>query len=34
MVYEYDFEGRPTVEMPEENPAITASTKIFETIIP
>lgn len=34
MVYEYDFEGRPTVEMPAENPAITASEKIFETIIP
>jgi len=34
MVYEYDFEGRPTVEMPEENPAIAASEKIFEAIIP
>jgi len=34
MVYEYDFEGRPTVEMPEEKPAITASEKIFEAIIP
>ena len=33
-VYEYDFEGRPTVDMPEENPAITASEKIFEPIIP
>ncbi len=34
MVYEYDFEGRPTVEMPKENPAIAASEKIFERIIP
>ncbi|MCP3951442.1 MAG: AAA family ATPase [Desulfobacterales bacterium] len=34
MVYEYDFEGRPTVEMPDQNPAVTASEKIFETIIP
>jgi CO dehydrogenase maturation factor len=33
-VYEYDFEGRPTVEIPAENPAIAASEKIFETIIP
>lgn len=34
MVYEYDFEGRPTVAMPEENPAITASEEIFSAIIP
>ena len=33
-VYEYDFEGRPTVDIPEENPAINAAGKIFETIIP
>ena len=33
-VYEYDFEGRPTVEIPADNPAINAAEKIFETIIP
>ena len=32
-VYEFDFEGRPTVEIPEENPAIQAAERIFETII-
>ena len=34
MVYEFDFEGRPTIEIPEENPAIAASERIFETVIP
>jgi CO dehydrogenase maturation factor len=33
-VYEYDFDGRPTVEIPEGNPAIDAAEKIFTTIIP
>ncbi len=33
-VYDYDFEGRPTVEMPADNPAIAASEKIFEAVIP
>ena len=33
-VYEYDFDGRPTVEIPEDNPAINAAEKIFASIIP
>ncbi|MDM8518068.1 AAA family ATPase [Desulfobacterales bacterium HSG16] len=33
MVYEFDLNGRPTVEMPEDNPAIRAAFDIFEKII-
>jgi len=32
-VYEYDLNGRPTIEMPEDNPAVKAAFEIFEKII-
>lgn len=33
-VYEYDFQGRPTVQLPKENPAVNAAFEIFDRIIP
>ena len=33
-VYEYDLNGRPTIEIPEDNVAIKAAFEIFEKIIP
>jgi CO dehydrogenase maturation factor len=33
-VYEFDLHGRPTVEMPDENPALQAAFAIFDKIIP
>lgn len=33
MVYEFDLDGRPTVEMPEENEALRAAYAIFDKII-
>jgi len=32
-VYEYDLNGRPTVEMPSDSPAVVAAYRIFEKII-
>jgi len=32
-VYEYDLNGRPTIEMPEDNPAVRAAFDIFEKIV-
>ena len=32
-VYEYDLNGRPTIEMPEDSPAVRAAFNIFEKII-
>ncbi len=32
-IYEYDFEGRPTVEMPEDNMAVQAAFEIFDRIV-
>ena len=32
-VYDYDLNGRPTIEIPEDNPAVQAAFKIFEKII-
>ncbi len=32
-IYEYDLNGRPTVEMPEESAAVEAAFKIFENIV-
>jgi CO dehydrogenase maturation factor len=32
-VYEYDLEGRPTVELPDDNPAIQAAFEIFAKIL-
>jgi len=32
-VYEYDLNGRPTVELPEDNPAVKEAFKIFDTIV-
>jgi CO dehydrogenase maturation factor len=34
MVYEFDLDGRPTVDMPEESAAIRAAGDIFDRIIP
>jgi CO dehydrogenase maturation factor len=33
MVYEYDFSGKPTVEMPEDSSAVKAAFEIFDNII-
>jgi CO dehydrogenase maturation factor len=32
-IYEYDMNGRPTVEIPETSPALTAAYEIFDRII-
>ena len=32
-IYEYDFNGRPTIEMPEDSPSVRAAFKIFEKIV-
>jgi len=32
-IYEYDLNGRPTIEMPEDNKAVKAAFEIFEKII-
>ncbi len=33
-VYEYDLNGRPTVEIPDDNPAVRAAFDIFAKILP
>ena len=33
-VYEFDLDGRPTVEIDEGNPALKAAYSIFDKIIP
>jgi CO dehydrogenase maturation factor len=32
-IYDFDLNGRPTVEIPEENPAVKAAFRIFDKII-
>lgn len=32
-IYEYDFNGQPTIEMPETSPSVQAAFKIFEKIM-
>ena len=32
-IYEYDLNGRPTVEMPEESPAVKAAFEILEKFV-
>jgi CO dehydrogenase maturation factor len=32
-VYEYDLHGRPTIALPEENPAVTAAFAMFQKIV-
>ena len=32
-VYEYDFNGQPTIEMPENSSSVQAAFKIFEKIM-
>ncbi|MDH3345426.1 MAG: carbon monoxide dehydrogenase, partial [Desulfobacteraceae bacterium] len=32
-VYEYDLNGRPTIELPEDNKAVKAAYEIFDKII-
>ena len=32
-VYEFDLEGRPTIELPDDNPAIRAAFSIFDNIL-
>jgi len=34
MVYEFDLNGRPTIELPEDNTAVKAAFEIFAKIIP
>jgi CO dehydrogenase maturation factor len=33
-IYDYDFQGRPTIDIPEESGAMKAAFEIFEKIIP
>ena len=33
VIYEYDLEGRPTIELPEDNKSVKAAFEIFEKII-
>jgi CO dehydrogenase maturation factor len=33
-VYEFDLEGRPTIEIDENNPALKAAYSIFDRVIP
>jgi CO dehydrogenase maturation factor len=33
LIYEYDMNGKPTVEIPESSPALTAAVEIFDRII-
>ena len=33
-VYDFDMDGRPTIEMNEDNPAVKAAFKIFSQIVP
>lgn len=33
-IYQFDLEGRPTIEMPDDNQALQAAYAIFDTIIP
>ncbi len=32
-IYEYDFNGRPTIEMPENSPSVLAAFEIFDKIV-
>jgi CO dehydrogenase maturation factor len=32
-IYEYDFNGKPTIEMPEDSPSVRAAFEIFEKIV-
>ena len=32
-VYEYDADGRPTVDIPEDNPAVQAAFAIFDKFV-
>jgi CO dehydrogenase maturation factor len=32
-IYEFDFNGRPTIEMPEDSPSVQAAFKIFDKIL-
>ena len=32
-IYEYDFKGRPSIEIPEENPSVVEAFKIFDKIV-
>jgi CO dehydrogenase maturation factor len=32
-VYRLDLEGRPTIELPDDNPAVTAANRIFDKIL-
>jgi len=33
MIYEYDLNGRPTMDLPEDNPAMAAAFEIFERVV-
>jgi CO dehydrogenase maturation factor len=33
-VYEYDLNGRPTIDIPEDNQAVKAAFEMFDKIIP
>ena len=33
-VYDYDFNGKPTIALEEDNPAVKAAFAVFDKIIP
>jgi CO dehydrogenase maturation factor len=32
-IYEFDFNGRPTIEMPDDSPSVQAAFEIFDKIV-
>ena len=32
-IYEFDFNGQPTIELPEDSPSVKAAFEIFEKIV-
>jgi CO dehydrogenase maturation factor len=33
-VYDFDYQGRPTIQMPETSPSVQAAFAIFDRIVP
>ena len=33
LIYDYDFNGRPTIEMPEDSKSVKAAFEIFDKIV-
>jgi len=34
MVYDFDYKGRPTIQMPDTSPCVQAAFAIFDQIVP